>query len=163
VLQHFTKKNQRKEDQEFTLNQKQVNLNKVKTIKKYQSDKVKKNKKVMLETFSYSLSETESLIFRTEQSKCYIFSKHEGTQEKQIATYSGGKWLFDSYDQRKLFFFLFSIYKKEFGKALKSYIHSLKEKPKMYEFTCVRRRFNIKITKTKSKISNWFYRTFYWR
>jgi hypothetical protein len=78
--------------------------------------------------FSFSLSETESLVFRTEQDKFLLFSKHESSQETQIATYIGGKWYFDNFQQRKLFFFLYNIYKIEFGKALKSYIKSIQEK-----------------------------------
>jgi len=115
----------------------------------------------MLETFSYSLSETESLVFRTEQNQCYLYSKHEGTQEFQVAVYRGGRWLFNSYDQRTLFFYLYSLHKKEFGKAFKSYINSLKEKPKTYEFSCIRRRFNIKVTKLKRNWIEFFYDTFY--
>jgi hypothetical protein len=37
----------------------------------------------------------------------------------------------------------------------------LKEKPALYEFSCVRRRFSLKVTKLKHNWSNWFYDTFY--
>jgi hypothetical protein len=111
--------------------------------------------------FSFSLSETESLVFRTEQDKFLLFSKHESSQETQIATYIGGKWYFDNFQQRKLFFFLYNIYKIEFGKALKSYIKSIQEKPKTYIITCAKRRIDIKVTKAKRNVSNWFYNNFY--
>ena len=75
----------------------------------------------------------------------------------EIATYKGGKWVFSDYNEKKLFWFLFSIYKNDFGKALKQYIRSLDEKPKTYMIECAARRFNIKITKLKRNISNKFY------
>ena len=112
-------------------------------------------------SFSFSLSETESLVFRTEQNKFLLFSKHESSQETQIASYVSGKWYFDNYQQRKLFFFLFNLYKKEFGKALKAYVRSIQEKPQTYIITCAKRRFDIKITKVKRDMSNWFYNNFY--
>lgn len=111
--------------------------------------------------FSFSLSETESLVFRTEQSKFLLFSKHETSQETQIASYVSGRWYFDNYQQRKLFFFLFNIYKKEFGKALKAYVRSIQEKPQTYIITCAKRRFDIKVTKAKRNWSNWIYNNFY--
>ena len=112
-------------------------------------------------SFSFSLSETESLVFKTEQNKFLLFSKHESSQETQLATYSGGKWYFENYQQRKLFFFLYNIYKIEFGKALKQYIRSLQERPKTYMVMCAKRRIDIKITKMKRNWFNWLYDTFY--
>ena len=61
----------------------------------------------------------------------------------------------------KLFWFLFNIYKKDFGKALKQYIRSQQEKPKTLIFTCAKRRVDIKITKLKRNVWDWFYGTFY--
>ena len=72
-----------------------------------------------------------------------------------------GKWRFEDYNQRKLFFFLFNIYKKDFGKALKQYVRSLEQRPKTYMITCAKRRVDIKVTKMKRNLADWFYETFY--
>ncbi len=66
-----------------------------------------------------------------------------------------------SIHQQKLFWFLFNIYKKDFGKALKQYIRSQQDKPKTLIFTCAKRRVDIKITKLKRNMWDWFYGTFY--
>jgi len=111
-----------------------------------------------MNTFNYNLSETEYLTFQTHLNVLEVYSGHDGAQTKtKIATYRTGKWEFDSYQQQKLFWFLFGIYKQEFGKAFKMYIRTLKEKPQMYEFNCIRRRFSIKVTKLKRGWNNWFY------
>jgi len=108
--------------------------------------------------FTYNLSETEYLTFHTHRDCLEIYSGHDGaTIKTKIATYRAGKWEFDDYKQQKLFWFLFGIYKSEFGKAFKMYIRTLKEKPQMYEFSCVRRRISIKVTKLKRNWENWFY------
>ena len=68
--------------------------------------------------FTYHLSETEYLVFKTYNNYFELFSGHEGGAElKKIANYKGGKWNFDSYDQQKLFWFLFTMFKADFGKA----------------------------------------------
>ena len=109
-------------------------------------------------TFIYNLSDTEYLVFKTQWDCFELYSGHEGTSNNtKIATYKGGKWVFSDYNEKKLFWFLFSIYKNDFGKALKQYIRSLNEKPKTYIIECAARRFNIKITKLKRNISNKFY------
>ena len=112
--------------------------------------------------FTYNLSETEYLVFKTQVSHFELFSGHEGGGElKKIANYRGGKWIFDSFEQQKLFWFLFTMFKNDFGKALKQYIRSLNEKPKTYVIKCAKRRFDIKIQRMKRGWSNWFYSSFY--
>ena len=116
----------------------------------------------MENTFIYNLSETEYLVFKSQRDHFELFSGHEGSAtNSKLATYRGGKWLFEDYNQKKLFWFLFNIYKKDFGKALKQYIRSQQEKPKTLIFTCAKRRVDIKITKLKRNVWDWFYGTFY--
>ena len=116
----------------------------------------------MENTFIYNLSETEYLVFKSQRDCFELFSGHEGSAtNSKLATYRGGKWLFEDYNQKKLFWFLFNIYKKDFGKALKQYIRSLNEKPKTYVITCAKRKIDIKITKMKRNMWDWFYGTFY--
>ena len=108
--------------------------------------------------FSYNLSESEYLVFQTHLNHFELYSSHEGSTEKsKMATYKGGKWVFESYQQKKLFWFLYGIYKDQFYRAIKAYNRSLKEKPALYEFSCIRRKFNIKITKLRRGCSDWFY------
>jgi hypothetical protein len=111
--------------------------------------------------FTYHLSETDSLFFKTYPTHFAIYSKHESSVETKIAEMRNGKWRFEDYNQRKLFFFLFNIYKKDFGKALKQYVRSLEEKPRTYIITCAKRRVDIKVTKMKRNLADWFYETFY--
>lgn len=116
----------------------------------------------MENTFIYNLSETEYLVFKSQRDCFELFSGHEGSSvNSKLATYRGGKWMFDDYNQRKLFWFLFSIYKYQFGKALKQYIRSLQEKPRTYIVTCDKRRIDIKITKMRRNMWDWIYGTFY--
>jgi hypothetical protein len=112
--------------------------------------------------FTFNLSDTEYLIFKTHQNHFDLFSGHEGNSElKKIAKYRGGKWLFDSFDQQKLFWFLFNLFRPEFGKALKAYSRAIQEKPKTYMVVCAKRRIDIKITKLKRTWFNWVYDNFY--
>lgn len=114
--------------------------------------------------FVYNLSETEYLVFKQQHNYFELFSGHEASGElKKIAIYRSGRWSFESYDQRKLFWFLYSIFKADFGKALKQYIRSLNEKPKTYVVKCAKRRVDIKIQKLKRNWDNWFYSFFYSR
>ena len=117
----------------------------------------------MTNIFSYALSETESLVFRTELEQFDVFSKHESTQERHIATFKGGKWIFENMQQRQFFFLMFERYRKEFGKALKAYSRSLKEKPQLYEFRCLRSKVTLKISRLKRNMWNSVYNTFYGR
>ena len=104
-------------------------------------------------TFIYNLSETEYLVFKSQRDCFELFSGHEGSEtNSKLATYKGGRWIFNDYNQKKLFWFLFSIYKKDFGKALKQYIRSQQNKPKTYIITWAKRREDIKITKMKLNI-----------
>jgi hypothetical protein len=113
-------------------------------------------------SFVYNLSETEYLVFKQHNDGFELFSGHEGSPTwEKIATYKTGRWIWDGFNQHKLFWFLYNIYKKQFGKALKAYLRSLKERPATWELTCVRRRFNIKVTKLKRTWNEWFYDTFY--
>jgi lipoprotein NlpI len=113
-------------------------------------------------TFIYNLSETEYLVFKSQRDCFELFSGYEGSEtNSKLATYKGGRWIFNDYNQKKLFWFLFSIYKKDFGKALKQYIRSQQDKPKTYMITCAKRRVDIKITKMKRNMWDWFYGTFY--
>jgi len=108
--------------------------------------------------FTYNLSETEYLVFKQQLNYFELFSGHEGGGElKKIANYRGGKWFWDSFEQKKLFWFLFSMFKADFGKALKQYIRSLSEKPKTYVIKCAKRRFDIKVQRMKRNWENWFY------
>jgi hypothetical protein len=111
---------------------------------------------------SYNLSDTESLLFRTNRDCFEVFSLHEGAADKtKIATYKGGKWVFDDFNQQKFFWLLYDRYKVQFGKAFKAYNRSLQEKPQTYIITCAKRRFDIKVTKMKRNMWDWFYGTFY--
>jgi hypothetical protein len=117
----------------------------------------------MTNIFSYPIAETECLVFRTELDCFHMFSKHESTQESHIATYKGGKWIFENMQQRQFFFLLFDQYKAQFGKAVKAYNRSLKEKPHLYEFRCLRSRFSLKISRVKRSLWQSMYNTFYGR
>lgn len=109
--------------------------------------------------FTYNLSDTEYLVFKTQRDCFEVFSAHEGggADMKKIATYQGGRWLFESFEQQKMFWFLFNMFKYQFGKAMKAYSRSLVEKPQTYVFTCAKRRFDIKVQKIKRGWDNWFY------
>ena len=117
----------------------------------------------MTNIFSYSISETECLVFRTELDCFHVYSKHESTQESHIATYKGGKWIFENMQQRQFFFLMFERYRVQFGKAVKAYNRSLREKPHLYEFRCLRSKFSLKVSRVKRNMNNWFYDTFYGR
>lgn len=119
--------------------------------------------KVMNHTFTYSLSDTENLIFSGTSSKFDIFSKPEGGSQDLIARFNAGKWSFDNHQQRQLFLTLFDNNRQGFYKGVKSFLRSLKERPKLYEFTCIRRRFNIKVTKLRSTLWDKMYSIFYGR
>jgi len=111
-----------------------------------------------MNTFSYNLSETEYLIFCTQNNTFDLYSTHEGSTNKtKIGTFKAGKWLWEDFQQQQLFWRLYSIYRDNFGKAIRAYNRSLKEKPQMYEFQCVRRKFSIKVTKLKRGWNNWFW------
>ena len=113
-------------------------------------------------SFVYNLSETEYLVFKQHNDGFELLSGHEGSPTwEKIATYKIGRWVWDGFNQHKLFWFLYNIYKKQFGKALKAYLRSLKEKPATWELNCVRRRFSMKVTKLKRTWNEWFYDTFY--
>ena len=108
--------------------------------------------------FTYNLSDTEYLGFKTQKDYFELYSGHEGGGEPtKIATFRGGKWKWESFEQQKLFWHLYDLFAECFGKAIKAYNRSLKEKPALYEFQCVRRRFSIKVTKLKRNWDNWFY------
>ena len=108
--------------------------------------------------FTYSLSETEYLVFKTQHEHFELYSGHEaGGELTKLATFRGGKWIWDSFEQYKMYWKLYSLFTEQFGKAVRAYNRSLKEKPKMYEFSCVRRKFSIRVTKLKRGWSNWFY------
>ena len=108
--------------------------------------------------FSYNLSDTEYLVFKTQPNQFELYSGHEGGGEvTKLATFKGGKWYWDSFEQKKVFWHLYELFSGQFGKAVKSYQRSLKEKPALYEFSCVRRKFSIKVTKLKRGWSNWFF------
>lgn len=108
--------------------------------------------------FTYNLSETEYLVFKPQIDHFELYSGHEaGGELTKLATFRGGKWIWDSFDQYKMFWKIYSLFTEQFGKAVKAYNRSLKEKPKMYEFSCVRRKFSIRITKLKRGWENWFY------
>jgi hypothetical protein len=117
----------------------------------------------MTNIFSYSISETECLVFRTELDCFHVYSKHESTQESHIATYKGGKWIFENMQQRQFFFLMFERYRVQFSKAVKAYNRSLREKPHLYEFRCLRSKFSLKVSRVKRNMNNWFYDTFYGR
>ena len=107
--------------------------------------------------FTYNLSSTEYLVFKPQRDYFELYSGHEASELKKIATYRGGKWVFESYDQQKLFWFLYNLFKVDFGKAMKMYTRSLVERPKTYVITCAKRRIDIKVQKIKRNWDNWFY------
>ncbi len=112
--------------------------------------------------FSYNLSDTECLLFNPIPNGFELYSSAEGLSEKKkVAVYKAGEWLFENFSQQSTFWQLFSMYRNSFGKAFKAYHRSLKEKPAMYEFQCVRRRFSIRVTKVKRGWWQWMYNTFY--
>jgi len=103
----------------------------------------------MNQTFTYAISETENLIFSGLENKFELYSKAEGSSRELIARFEAGKWSFENSQQKKLFLALFDSNRVKFFKAIKAFQRSLKELPKLYEFTCIRRRISIKITKFK--------------
>ena len=116
----------------------------------------------MENTFMYNLSENEYLVFKSQNNYFELFSGHAGSStNSKLATFRGGKWIFEDYHEQKLFWFLFNLYKNDFSKAFKQYIRNLDEKPRTYIFICAKRRFDIKITKMKRNMWDWFYGTFY--
>lgn len=77
-------------------------------------------------SFRHNLSETEYLVFKKQQNYFELFSGHEGGDGiKKIANYSGGKWSFDTFDQQRLFWFLYTIFKPHFGVAVKTYFNTI--------------------------------------
>ena len=121
----------------------------------------------MKNQFVYPIADTENLIFSGTKSRFDLFSKAEGGNQELIARFNAGKWSFENYQQRKLFLALFDNNRVKFFKAIKVFQRSLKELPKLYEFTCLRRKISIKVTKLKKDISEkiqdifYPYRTFY--
>jgi len=121
----------------------------------------------MNQTLTYAISETENLIFSGVENKFELYSKAEGSSRELIARFEAGKWSFENEQQKKLFLALFDNNRVKFFKAIKVFQRSLKELPKLYEFTCLRRKISIKVTKLKKDISEkiqdifYPYRTFY--
>ena len=117
--------------------------------------------------FVYPIADTENLIFSGTESRFDLSSKAEGGNQELIARFNAGKWSFENDQQRKLFLALFDTNREKFFRAFKSFQHSLKEAPKLYEFTCLRRKISIRVTKLKKDISEkiqdifYPYRTFY--
>lgn len=111
--------------------------------------------------FTYSLSDTENLIFLGTSNKFEIFSRAEGSNQDLIARFNAGKWTFDNHQQRQLFLTLFNSNRQGFYKGVTSFLRSLKERPKLYEFTCIRRKINIRITKLRSNLWDRMYNLFY--
>lgn len=108
--------------------------------------------------FVYNLSETEYLGFKTQNNYFELYSGHEGGGEPtKIAIFKGGKWVWESFEQKKLFWKLYQMFSENFGKAIAVYKRSLKEKPALYEFSCVRRKFSLRITRLKRGWEKWFY------
>lgn len=115
----------------------------------------------MNHTYTYAITDTENLIFSGEASKFEIYSKPEGGTQELITRYQAGRWSFDSHQQRQLFLALFHNNRSAFFRGFKAFQRSLKERPKLYEFTCIRRRFKIKITKIKDNLWDRMYNLFY--
>jgi len=115
----------------------------------------------MQHKFSYLITDTENLIFSGVENKFELFSKGEGSNIQLIARFEGGKWNFENDQQRKLFLALFDNNRKGFFKAIKAFQRSLKERPKLYEFTCIRRRVSIKVTKLKRNFRDKLQEIFY--
>jgi hypothetical protein len=109
-------------------------------------------------SFYYQLNENDSLAFRPVGNNgcCFdLYSKGEATAEMKIAHYQNNKWMFDDEHQRSLFMKLMLLDRNGFQKAFKNYFRSFQERPSVWE--CAWRRFNIKVTKTKRKITESFY------
>jgi hypothetical protein len=106
--------------------------------------------------FIYNLNEMEYLMFQPTDRGFELFSGCTTSLYKEkIASYRFGKWYWEGFNERKLFWFLFILYKKEFGRAIKAYNRTLKEKPLTWEFNCVYRRIQLKIVKyVRKKRSN---------
>jgi hypothetical protein len=103
--------------------------------------------------FIYNLNEIEYLIFQQTDEGFDLYSRYEGwnfTNDK-IASYKFGKWYWDGFNQYKLFWCLFSLYKKEFGKALKAFNRKTKPKSLTWEFNCIYRKINLEIIKYARK------------
>jgi hypothetical protein len=108
--------------------------------------------------YYYHLNENDSLAFKPFGSNvcCFdLYTKGEATAEVKIATYQNNRWMFDDEKQRSLFMKLFLLDRKGFQKAFRNYMKQLQERPSVWE--CAWRRFNIKVTKTKRKLSDSFY------
>ena len=70
--------------------------------------------------FTYNLSDTEYLVFKTQQNHFEVFSGHEGGGETtKLGTFRGGKWIWDSFDQYKMFWKLYICLQNSLVKHLK--------------------------------------------
>lgn len=111
--------------------------------------------------YTYSISETENLVFVGTESSFELYSKAESCTQELIARFSAGKWRYDNLQQRQLFLTLFNQNRMAFYRALKGFLRSMHEKPKMYEFKCVRRKFNIRVSKLRENTWQTMYNIFY--
>lgn len=108
--------------------------------------------------FTYNLSQTEYLVFKTRRGCFEVYSGHEaGGEAKKIATYKSGRWTWETFEEKRLFWNLYKLFPFTFSKAIKAYTRSLKERPALYEFSCIRRKFTVKVTKLKRGWDSWFY------
>jgi hypothetical protein len=106
----------------------------------------------MINRQTYSLNESEVLIFKGENTVTHLYSRHEGCAEMHIGTYTAGRWVFADRHQERMFFILFNRYRYEFFRAFKSYLRTFKEKPATYHFTCLRRKFTLQVVKLGRKM-----------
>ena len=106
--------------------------------------------------FYYYLNENDSLVFKPMKNNSFeLYTKGEASTETKVATYENYRWIWEDSNQTKLFFHFLKNNSTEFSKAFRSYWRTFDEKPTVWE--CAWRRFNIKITKTKRKLTNSFY------
>ena len=109
--------------------------------------------------FYYYINEQDSLIFKTIPSRCChhfeLYTKGEDTIEYKLATYENNSWKFDDESRERLFWNMFLQNRQHFQKSFKQYFRTFDERPTVFE--CAVRRFNIKITKTKNKVTKKFY------
>jgi hypothetical protein len=104
---------------------------------------------MLIPNYYFHLNGTEMLVFKTNKEGFELFSKHEASQETKIAEMKMGRWVFEDFYQRNLFFNLFENHKWMFGKAIKCYNKKIQIKSSKSIFNCFKRKTKIKFNKIK--------------
>lgn len=111
--------------------------------------------------FCYHLSDSDAVFVKSNAGTIELFNKNESLPQVKIGTYKEGRWSWANEAERRTFFTLMQLYPKQMQKALKAYLRSQEEQPAFYTFNCLRRRFNIKVTKLERRWRSFMVNTFY--